>query len=96
MELARRSAGLGSRQSASLAPEATLFVNAHPKEMFQEPFYRSIALLRAMVPTASLVVEVHESAVTQITDVQAMADRLAGHRVQFAYDDFGAGQARLL
>ena len=58
--------------------------------------YRSIALLRAMVPTASLVVEVHESAVTQIADVRAMADRLSGYGVQFAYDDFGAGQGRLL
>lgn len=96
VELSEAFRWAGLTAAASLAPEATLFVNAHPKEMFQEPFYRSIALLRAMVPTASLVVEVHESAVTQITDVQAMADRLAGYRVQFAYDDFGAGQARLL
>lgn len=86
----------GVSAAAAVAPEATLFVNAHPKEMFQESFYRSIAALRAMLPSASLVVEVHESAVTRIDDVRAMAGRLAADGVQFAYDDFGAGQARLL
>ena len=90
VELSEAFRWAGLSTAAALAPEATLFVNAHPKEMFQELFYRSIALLRAMVPTASLVVEVHESAVTQIADVRAMADRLAGYDVQFAYDDFGA------
>lgn len=86
----------GLSVAANLAPDATLFVNVHPKEMFTEPFYRSIALLRAMVPSVSLVVEVHETAVTRIEDVKMMGDRLAGMNVQFAYDDFGAGQARLI
>ena len=60
VELSEAFRWAGLTTAAALAPEATLFVNAHPKEMFQEAFYRSIALLRAMVPTASLVVEVHE------------------------------------
>jgi len=89
-----RWAGLSA--AATFAPDATLFVNAHPKEMFTAPFYRSIELLRAMVPSAKLVVEVHETAITRITDVREMADRLAAMNVQFAYDDFGAGQARLI
>jgi EAL domain-containing protein (putative c-di-GMP-specific phosphodiesterase class I) len=86
----------GLSMAASLAPASTYFVNVHPKEMFSEAFYLSMALLRAMVPTAGLVVEVHETAVTQIDAVRKMGDRLAGLQVQFAYDDFGAGQARLL
>lgn len=96
VELSEAFRWAGLSAAATLAPAGTLFVNVHPKEMFSEPFYRSIALLRAMVPTASLVVEVHESAVTRIEDVRAMGDRLAGMNVQFAYDDFGAGQARLI
>lgn len=96
VELSEAFRWAGFSAAATLAPAGTLFVNVHPKEMFSEPFYRSIALLRAMVPTASLVVEVHESAVTRIEDVRAMGDRLAGMNVQFAYDDFGAGQARLI
>jgi EAL domain-containing protein (putative c-di-GMP-specific phosphodiesterase class I) len=96
VELSEAFRWAGLSAAATLAADATLFVNAHPKEMFSEPFYRSITLLRAMVPTAQLVVEVHETAVTRIADVKAMADRLAMMNVRFAYDDFGAGQARLL
>jgi EAL domain-containing protein (putative c-di-GMP-specific phosphodiesterase class I) len=96
VELSEAFRWAGLSAVASLAPTATLFVNAHPKEMFTEPFYRSIELLRAMVPTAKLVVEVHETAITRIADVREMADRLAVMSVQFAYDDFGAGQARLV
>lgn len=96
VELSEAFRWAGLSAAATLAPEGTLFVNVHPKEMFSEPFYRSITLLRAMVPTANLVVEVHESAVTRIEDVKTMGDRLAHINVQFAYDDFGAGQARLI
>ena len=96
VELSEAFRWAGLSAAATLAPEGTLFVNVHPKEMFSEPFYRSITLLRAMVPTANLVVEVHESAVTRIEDVKTMGDRLAHMNVQFAYDDFGAGQARLI
>jgi len=96
VELSEAFRWAGLSAAATLAPEGTLFVNVHPREMFSEAFYRSIALLRAMVPTASLVAEVHESAVTRIEDVKTMGDRLAGMNVQFAYDDFGAGQARLI
>ena len=96
VELSEAFRWAGLSAAATLAPEARLFVNVHPKEMFTEHFYQSIAMLRAMVPAVSLVVEVHETAVTQIADVKSMAERLADMSVQFAYDDFGAGQARLL
>lgn len=86
----------GLTAAATFAPNATLFVNVHPREMFTEALYRSILLLRAMVPTVQIVIEIHETAVTQIADVKAMALRLQEINVQFAYDDFGAGQARLV
>lgn len=86
----------GLTAAATFAPNSTLFVNVHPREMFTEALYRSIMLLRAMVPTVQIVIEIHETAVTQIADVKAMAMRLQEINVQFAYDDFGAGQARLV
>ena len=86
----------GLTAAATFAPNATLFVNVHPREMFTEALYGSILLLRTMVPTVKLVIEIHETAVTQISDVKAMALRLQEINVQFAYDDFGAGQARLV
>jgi len=41
-------------------------------------------------------VEVHESAVVEVERMRELAARLNGIGVKFAYDDFGAGQARLL
>ena len=96
VELSEAFRWAGLSAAATFAADATLFVNAHPKEMFTAPFYRSLELLRAMVPSVKLVVEVHETAITRIADVREMADRLASMGVQFAYDDFGAGQARLI
>jgi EAL domain-containing protein (putative c-di-GMP-specific phosphodiesterase class I) len=86
----------GMSSAAAFGSEAMLFLNTHPKETFSEALYRSIAELRSMLPRARLVIEVHETAVTRVEDVRAMAEHLASMQVQFAYDDFGAGQARLL
>lgn len=73
-----------------------LFINAHPKEMFSEVFLASLERLRYSMPDLQMVVEIHESAVTNIEQLRGFADRLAGLDIRFAYDDFGAGQARLL
>ena len=40
--------------------------------------------------------EIHESAVTRIEELRELANRLEELGIRFAYDDFGAGQARLL
>ncbi len=74
----------------------TLFINAHPKETFSEVFLASLERLRKASPGLSIVVEIHESAVTNIEKLRAFANRLAQLDIRFAYDDFGAGQARLL
>lgn len=74
----------------------TLFINAHPKETFSEVFLASLERLRKASPGLSIVVEIHESAVTDIEKLRAFANRLAQLDIRFAYDDFGAGQARLL
>ncbi len=73
-----------------------LFINAHPKETFSEIFLASLERLRKASPGLSIVVEIHESAVTDIEKLRAFANRLAQLDIRFAYDDFGAGQARLL
>lgn len=74
----------------------TLFINAHPKETFSEEFFTSLAQLRRNSPELNVVVEIHESAVTDIEELRDFANRLAQLDIRFAYDDFGAGQARLL
>lgn len=83
---------------AAAAPRlngARLFVNTHPKETFSDAFFAALARLRALPRAPDLVVEIHESAVVEVARMRELAARLAGIGVSFAYDDFGAGQARL-
>lgn len=74
----------------------TLFINVHPKETFSEMFMLSLKRLRQTSPQLSIVVEIHEAAVTDIEKLREFANNLAQLGIRFAYDDFGAGQARLL
>jgi len=74
---------------------ATLFVNTHPKETFDEAFLQALARLQDDPAAPRLVVEVHETAVMEVGRMKELAARLKDIGVRFAYDDFGAGQARL-
>lgn len=74
---------------------ATLFVNAHPKETFEPGFLEAIARLVREHPALDLVVEIHETAVVETVRMRELGARLADFGVRFAYDDFGAGQARI-
>jgi len=88
-----RNHGVGAL--AAKAQGAKVFVNAHPRETFTDAFFESLQRLMAMPGAPTLVVEVHESAVVEVDRMRELAARLGGVGVAFAYDDFGAGQARL-
>lgn len=94
LSLAFRDFGLNTMAPRVLGN--TLFINAHPKETFSDSFMASLERLRKVSPDISIVVEIHESAVTDIVELRKFAGRLALLNIRFAYDDFGAGQARLL
>lgn len=82
----------------ALAPRlggARLFVNTHPKETFTDAFVDEITGLRRGEGAPELVVEIHEAAVVEVEQMRRLAARLAAIGVEFAYDDFGAGQARI-
>ena len=74
---------------------ATLFANAHPSESFEPGFVEGIARLVGEHPGLDLVIEIHETAVVESARMRELGARLARLGVRFAYDDFGAGQARL-
>jgi EAL domain-containing protein (putative c-di-GMP-specific phosphodiesterase class I) len=74
----------------------TVFINAHPKETFCETFLASLETIHHASPALDIVVEIHESAVTDTMKLRELSRRLARLDIRFAYDDFGAGQARLL
>ena len=73
-----------------------LFINAHPKEMFTEVFMASLKHLRHSKPDLQIVMEIHESAITNVEQLRKFVKQLNDLDILFAYDDFGAGQARLL
>jgi EAL domain-containing protein (putative c-di-GMP-specific phosphodiesterase class I) len=72
-----------------------LFINSHPTETFEESFFQMLTTWRARPDAPRLVVEVHETAVMEVERMRELATRLQTIGVEFAYDDFGAGQARL-
>lgn len=72
-----------------------LFINSHPTETFAESFFQMLTAWRARPDAPRLVVEVHETAVMEVERMRELAARLDTIGVEFAYDDFGAGQARL-
>jgi EAL domain-containing protein (putative c-di-GMP-specific phosphodiesterase class I) len=80
---------------AKMSGPVRLFMNIHPLEMFTEELYANLLLIRSMAPNMELVIEVHETAVAEVDKMKTMAQRLKQMGIEFAYDDFGAGQSRL-
>jgi len=94
LSLAFREFGL-----STIAPRLTgypLFINTHPKEAFSDDFLTSLERLRCSSPQLDIVVEIHESMVTDTDKLREFTRHLARLGIRFAYDDFGAGQARLV
>lgn len=84
---------------ASIAPRLKgypLFANTHPKETFDPEFFRSLSSIRRQMPELDLVVEIHETAVTEPVRLNELTAAFRDIGVRFAFDDFGAGQARLV
>ncbi|TVQ36233.1 MAG: EAL domain-containing protein [Wenzhouxiangella sp.] len=74
-----------------------LFFNNHPAECEDfDALLSELAELRARYPDLKLVFEVHEAAVTDLKVMASVREELKRMGIALAYDDFGAGQARLL
>jgi EAL domain-containing protein (putative c-di-GMP-specific phosphodiesterase class I) len=72
-----------------------LFLNTHPVELEKPGLVESLEELRVLAPGVDLVLEIHESALAQTDFIVWLRTRLMEINVGLAYDDFGAGQARL-
>ncbi len=83
--------------AATLDPHGRFFFNIHPREIEQpDRLLASLTELRHNFPTPRLVLEIHEGAVTKGPTIRRIRDHLNQLDIGLAYDDFGAGQARLL
>ena len=72
-----------------------LFLNTHPVELEMPGLLESLEELRTFAPQVDLVLEIHESALAQTGFITWLRAHLLEINVGLAYDDFGAGQARL-
>ncbi len=75
-----------------------IFFNLHPTEMDDAAALTTALEQMARVRDAghTPVLEVHESAVTNGQAMLELRARLTAHGIRLAYDDFGAGQSRLM
>jgi EAL domain-containing protein (putative c-di-GMP-specific phosphodiesterase class I) len=76
----------------------SIFFNLHPSEML-EPEHLEAAfsgIARGMLADQRAVLEIHEGAVTDPNAMRMIRERLNAFGIGLAYDDFGAGQSRLM
>lgn len=74
----------------------TLFLNTHPSEIAEARLLDSLVDLRRRMPGQAITLEIHEAAVVKTARIAELRAGLRDHDIGLAYDDFGAGQARLL
>lgn len=72
------------------------FFNTVPKEMDLDKLHVSLTALRNKAPHLGLAMEVHETAVTDVDSIRKLKEILKPLNIKLVYDDFGAGQSRLL
>ena len=96
VELSRMLRWEGVRVGRDLPDRPTLFVNTHPREMEDGAgLIESLQNLREMTGNTRLVLEIHESSITQPRTMQTLHAAMMELGILLAYDDFGSGQARL-
>ena len=96
-DLSRLIRTVAAEDAHQLPPEARIFLNLHPAEMTETGLIESLHQVQEILAgSRQIVVEVSEAAVTDLSAMRAIADQLKQAGIGFAYDDFGAGQARLM
>ncbi len=109
LELFRIAAGVGAEAELSRLFRETalelvaardrvpaLFLNIHPAELETAGLVVAVVEARSKTPQLRLILEVHEAALADLDRVERLSTQLRHTGVGLAYDDFGAGQARLL
>jgi len=73
-----------------------LFVNVHASELETPTLVPDVVIVREKHPQLRLTLELHEGALADLESVDRLRTQLSRAGVGIAYDNFGAGQARLL
>jgi len=88
---------VGMETAANIYPDGLFFTNIHPREL-ENPtrLINRMKVFRETYPRLQLVLEVHESAIADRTILKNITDHMHDLDIKIAYDDFGAGQARIV
>jgi EAL domain-containing protein (putative c-di-GMP-specific phosphodiesterase class I) len=86
----------GVRQGIELDRQVNLFLNVHPSEMASSSMIDTLGELRKITPSQPITLEIHEKVVTDVHSMRKLKSILRDLDIGLAYDDFGAGQARLV
>ncbi len=80
----------------SIHSTCEFFLNTHPVEVLNDRLIDSLYDLRASFPNLKLAIEIHEAAVTDTSSMKGFRKTLGELNMRLSYDDFGAGQGRLV
>ncbi len=72
-----------------------IFLNTHPAEFTRPGLLESLDEVRAIAPRLDLALEIHESVLAHPSVIAELRASLARHDIALAFDNFGAGRARL-
>lgn len=95
VELSMLCRQMAVEHSICLPARLPLFLNTHPEEPLLRKVVPQLQELRTLQPARPLVLEIHEGAITEPELVRNLRAALKEIGVQLAFDDFGAGQARI-
>ncbi len=97
LELSRLMRNNGVQQVERLMPGQKVFVNTHPSELADiGALLQDVDALAGNCRNTALVLEIHEDAIADVGALREFSLELQKRNILLAYDDFGAGQARLL
>ena len=95
-ELSRQLRDLALQEASKLPAMLPIFLNTHPRELPEKSVISSVSALRRKYPHVPFVLEIHENAAANLQHLKRLSAQLRALGVGLAYDDLGAGQARLL
>lgn len=95
VELSMLCRELGAAHSECLPSQQPLFLNTHPEEHLLDEVVPQMAELSETYPDRQLVLEIHECAIMDPRTVRYLKQSLSDFGVKLAFDDFGAGVARI-
>jgi EAL domain-containing protein (putative c-di-GMP-specific phosphodiesterase class I) len=85
----------GVQRTQTIPNPPHLFLNTHPSEVLGAELIDSMVALRQLNGHQSMTLEIHEAAITKPSLMKELRKELRALNIGLAFDDFGAGQARL-